>query len=423
MALHCLRSLRCSVAPAARTALLGAIVASAAASAEPARPVDPQPGDATAPDAAQAPADVIRVPAGADTRTATVGDLTGQLPEELDAPTATAVKPGSSEWVVVPIPFKNPLLGAGLEGGVARLYKPADQPNQPRASMYGVGGMYAEGDSWALAAADRRYWADGKVRSTVAAGGGEVYYDLALDSLRQGLRAPVQQSFRGGVLDVAYHLGEHLWVGGGLKFASVSTGIQGFDLGAVDSSVFPGKYRMGILAIKAEQDSRSDEFYPTDGALLRADIWISTTVLGSDSDYVKYEVSYNRYFAFGDRNVLAWRIAGQTVTGNPPFFADPWYGAGVDLRGYTPGVYVGKSLLAAQAEWRWQATRKLGVVAFAGAGGVYGTVQPFRQDDWLPSGGLGLRWRVAEKYRVNFRVDYAWGKGDEQLLISVGEAF
>jgi len=111
------------------------------------------------------------------------------------------------------------------------------------------------------------------------------------------------------------------------------------------------------------------------------------------------------------------------VSGDPPFFAYPWYGSGVDLRGYTPGVYVGKSLLAAQAEWRWQATRKLGLVAFAGGGGVYGKVAPFKQDDWLPAGGLGLRWRVADKYRVNFRIDYAWAKGDETLIVSVGEAF
>jgi hemolysin activation/secretion protein len=95
----------------------------------------------------------------------------------------------------------------------------------------------------------------------------------------------------------------------------------------------------------------------------------------------------------------------------------------VDLRGYAPGTYIGRSLAAAQAEWRWQATQRIGLVAFGGVGGVWGDVPIFEQDDFLPAGGVGLRWRLTEKFRVNFRIDYAWGKDDEVLLISVGEAF
>lgn len=53
------------------------------------------------------------------------------------------------------------------------------------------------------------------------------------------------------------------------------------------------------------------------------------------------------------------------------------------------------------------------------AGDLYWTVHPLS----LQAVGLGLRWRLTEKFRVNFRVDYAWGKDDDVLLISVGEAF
>ena len=405
-------------------ALLAVTAASSAGSTEPMGSSDAAKPEVHLTAAPQSAGDTIRVPAGADWRSPAGADMTEGLPQVLDAPSAkNPSEQRPSEWVVAPIPFNNPLLGAGLAGGVARLYKPADQPAQQRASMYGAGGMYAMNGSWALAAADRRYWAEGEIRSTLAAGTGEVRYDLGLNNSGQEQNAAVKQVFRGGVLDVAYHLRDRLWVGGGLKFARVTTTIPGLPVDVSDASLFLGEYSMGIFNMRAEWDTRSDEFYPTDGILVHADINVSATALGSDSNYAKYEVSYNAYQAIDERNTLAWRVAAQTVSGDPPFFAFPWYGSGVDLRGYTPGIYVGRSLFAAQAEWRWQATRKLGLVAFAGGGGVYGKVPPFKQDDWLPAGGLGLRWRVADKYRVNFRIDYAWAKGDQTLIISVGEAF
>lgn len=406
------------------TALVGTLAFSRSAFAGPSDPAGATSEEHRPASAAQSPGDIVRVPAGADWQSPAGADMTEGLPQILDTPSTK--EPGEqrpSEWVAVPIPFNNPLLGAGLAGGVVRLYRPADQPTQPRASIYGAGGMYATNGSWALAAVDRRYWADGQIRTTLGGGTGEVRYDLGLNDSSQGSSASVKQVFRGGVLDVAYHLREQIWVGGGLKFARVNTSTPALELNVGDPLLFPGEYQMGIFNMKAEWDSRTDEFYPTNGTLVHADINVSTAVLGSDSNYAKYEVFYNSYKAIDERNTLAWRVVAQTVSGDPPFFALPWYGSGVDLRGYTPGTYVGKSLLAAQAEWRWQATNKLGLVAFAGGGGVYGKVPAFKQDDWLPAGGLGLRWRVADKYRVNFRIDYAWGKGDETLIVSVGEAF
>jgi outer membrane protein assembly factor BamA len=227
------------------------------------------------------------------------------------------------------------------------------------------------------------------------------------------------------MFDVAFTPRDHLWLGGGYKYARLTANLHDVeDLDVGDPSLVPSRtYDLGILNLNADWDTRSNEFYPTSGMLIHADINISATATGSDASYVAYVIAYNSYHAINDRNVLAWRVAGETVTGDPPFFARPWYGSGTDLRGYTPGVYVGQSLLAAQAEWRFQATTKLGLVAFAGTGGVYGKTPGFQQDDWLPAGGIGIRWRVADDYHLNFRVDYAWGKGDQTLLISVGEAF
>jgi hypothetical protein len=43
--------------------------------------------------------------------------------------------------------------------------------------------------------------------------------------------------------------------------------------------------------------------------------------------------------------------------------------------------------------------------------------------DLLPSGGLGVRFRIAKANPVNFRLDYAYGNDGSAVYLSVGEAF
>ncbi len=371
----------------------------------------------------------IKVPVGLDAKAPPGADLTSGFADTFPTGSSSeGPEAGHGEWVFVPIPFKNALLGAGLQFGAGRLYKPADRPAQKQTSMFGVGGMWAEGGSWAAAAGDRRYWGnDADFRSTIVGGAGEVFYPVVVISPELiNLRIPVSQQFSGGLVKLGYEAREHLWLNAGFKFAT--TEIQATGIEITDDNLRVGlepdiTIDLAVLSVSADWDTRSDQFYPRDGSLISADVGVSNTAYGADSDYVVYELSYSGYQAFGEQHTLAWRLAGKYTTGDPPFFALPWYGSGVDLRGYTPGTYIGKSLATAQAEWRWQATKRIGLVAFGGVGGVWGDVPIFEQDDFLPAGGLGFRWRLTEKFRVNFRIDYAWGKDDEVLLISVGEAF
>ena len=369
----------------------------------------------------------IRVPVGLDTKAPPGADLTGGFADTFPSGGgAEAPAAGEGEWVFVPIPFKNALLGAGVQAGAGRLYKPAGRPEQQQASMFGVGGMYAEGGSWAAVVGDRRYWGkQADVRSTAVAGLGEVSYPIVVVGPQVTLSVPMEQSFEGGLLKLGYEVRDHLWLSAGFKFATTEIVIKGLDIEIPGSFALQPKLDIDLatLTVSADWDSRSDQFYPRDGSLISAEIGHADTVYGSDSNYTVYDLSYNGYLPLGEQHTLAWRLAGKTVAGDPPFFALAWFGSGVDLRGYTPGTYIGKGMAAAQAEWRWQATRRLGLVAFGGIGGVWGDIPTFEQDNLLPAGGLGLRWRLTEKFRVNFRIDYAWGKDDEVLLISVGEAF
>ena len=366
----------------------------------------------------------LATPAGLDSETPAGVDLTSGFIEGLDAGAGPWTKgEGEGEWLVVPIPFKNGLLGVGVQVGAARLYKPASRPEQDKASLFGIGAMYAEGGSWAVAGGDRRYWADERIRSTLAAGVGEINYPIRLDTENLYVQVPVFQTFSGALFQLGYQVRDNLWISGGYKRASSKVTLGEFDAGISSFLDLERTYDLALAGIKLDWDTRSDQFFPTSGALVSASVDLADTALGAYRDYQVYELSYNGYRAVDERNTLAWRVSGKTVGGDPPFFSLAWYGSGVDLRGYAPGTYIGRSLAAAQAEWRWQATQRIGLVAFGGVGGVWGDAPVFEQDDFLPAGGLGLRYRLTEKFRVNFRIDYAWGKDDEVLLISVGEAF
>jgi len=90
------------------------------------------------------------------------------------------------------------------------------------------------------------------------------------------------------------------------------------------------------------------------------------------------------------------------------------------MRGYPAGRYRENAMFATQAEFSVSLPKRFGAAAFAG---VAPSLSEFSGDQLLPSVGLGVRWMVAPKNKINLRVDYAWGDGDQALYISIGEAF
>jgi len=129
----------------------------------------------------------------------------------------------------------------------------------------------------------------------------------------------------------------------------------------------------------------------------------------------------NHYRPIRSSGVLASRLLLEYVGGDAPFFLFPAYGANVDLRGYQTGTYRDRFLLAGQIEYRHRFTPRIGAVAFAGVG----TVAPDfgSWDTSLPSAGGGFRYVLAKENNVSLRIDYAWGRDDEQFYVGVGESF
>jgi outer membrane translocation and assembly module TamA len=63
-------------------------------------------------------------------------------------------------------------------------------------------------------------------------------------------------------------------------------------------------------------------------------------------------------------------------------------------------------------------------VAFAGVGQVAADFDDMNSSNWLPGGGVGVRWMAAPENKVNIRADVAWGEGEGTLFyLAIGEAF
>ena len=94
------------------------------------------------------------------------------------------------------------------------------------------------------------------------------------------------------------------------------------------------------------------------------------------------------------------------------------------MRGYTAGEYFADNLISVQAEYRWKPFTRLGFVVFGGYSALFdGDWYELNEADYYGSFGAGVRFRILQSERVNFRVDWAWGKDEDAYYVSLREAF
>jgi outer membrane protein assembly factor BamA len=343
------------------------------------------------------------------------------LVDDLDRPASSQTSQGN--WVVAPIPFRNELLGIGLVLGAGYLYGVPKTDREARHSIAAAAGMYAEGGSWTALAAHRGYWSDQRRRTTVAIATGELLYDIELQLEDSNRTLGVKQKFSGISLEAAARVGDHGWLGLGYRGGETEVLVPGLTRALPEELATGNTIEMSSVLLDGEIDTRDSDLYPRSGRYAQIEAQIARQELGSDRDYLSLELEWNSYRPIGDAHVLAWRVAGKIVDGDAPFFAMSWFGAGVDLRGYTPGRYIGESMITAQAEWRWQAAPRWGFTAFGGVGKVSGALGDIDTDPWLPAGGVGVRFRLAKALPLNLRADFAWGRDDSTFSLAIGEAF
>ncbi|KAF2506977.1 BamA/TamA family outer membrane protein [Flavobacterium zhairuonense] len=170
-------------------------------------------------------------------------------------------------------------------------------------------------------------------------------------------------------------------------------------------------------------DTRDAIYYPTKGNKIRAR-WISYPEwFGNEVNANKIISEYNSYYSVRDKkDVVAARFAGKFGLGNISFEQQVTIGND-DIRGYSEGKYRGDGLMAIQGEYRYNFSKRMGAVGFAGVATIYGSDTP--SFDWklYPGAGVGYRYRAFKNEKFNVGLDGAVGKGDWGIYFRIGEAF
>lgn len=333
----------------------------------------------------------------------------------------TRLKIQDGNFVAVPIPSANPTLDAGLIAGAAYFYpQTAEQEEEQPASVTGLAGMYTTNESWALGGFHQAYWRDDKWRFTGMLGAAD---------LRLSLVAPAELDDSGSAdwrVDGVFlnaRLSRRLtgdWYAGGM-FRLIDSGqsieiqsgeeFANFDLDADIKTV-----GMGILL---EYDSRDMPTGPYAGSHFKAEGLFNVQAIGSNEDYQTYTLEFRSYHQMSDSLVLAWQLRGCQKDGKVPL----WDACLIKLRGFAAFDYLGQSSVSGQAELRWRAYKRLGLVAFGGGGWAGESFRTAGNNETTPSYGAGIRFEVLPAKRLNMRLDFAWSENSNGVYLSVGEAF
>jgi len=171
-------------------------------------------------------------------------------------------------------------------------------------------------------------------------------------------------------------------------------------------------------------DSRDSIFYPTAGSFHQFSAMVFGRGLGSNFTFNRLYLELRRYIRFSYAHCLAFQTRCLIQTGNPPFWRMGLLGGPESMRGYYLGRYRDRNMIALQAEYRWVPILwRFGLVAFAGLGDVAATLGGFDLGRLRYSYGVGLRFVVDAKQRLNLRLDFGFGHDTSGVYFTAGEAF
>ncbi len=148
--------------------------------------------------------------------------------------------------------------------------------------------------------------------------------------------------------------------------------------------------------------------------------------IGSDYNFYGLNLDVRSSHKTGNRNVLAWQVYGNFLSGDVPFNQLALMGGEMIMRGYYSGRYRDKNMIAAQAEHRWlpfKFSKRFGGTVFAAAAVVAPRVNEFTWKHIRPSGGVGLRYLLFPKKDIFLRLDLGFTKEGPGFYLFTGEAF
>lgn len=280
------------------------------------------------------------------------------------------------------------------------------------ASKTGIGAFYSTNKSWFTVAFQKLYLKEDKIRAVWALGSGDQNFQY-LDDVSD-IDEPTYVDYSTKVTFVVtsftYNIFSRFYTGLKYKYSNSTTK---FDNGDPDEIT-----RLNGIGIPSSFDNRDYIYNPSNGFYVNLNYMNYGKWLGNDDDnaYSFLQLDFNNYHRINEKGVLASRLYYYSALGSVPFIGEKAVG-GKDLRGYSEGTYRSDMIMALQTEYRYQIYKKWGAVAFAGV------AETFDHSGLLPAGGVGARYLIIPKRKINAGIDVAVGKGDWGMYFRVSEAF
>jgi outer membrane protein assembly factor BamA len=343
----------------------------------------------------------------------------GSIPQSPTAglPTSHESKLGFSQgsFFAAPIPSLSPTFGTGLTIVGGYLFK-ADE--ESKNSFLG-GGAYRTtngSEGYGLAASialDSNRW-----QATIFGGTVEVNYDLFV----LGEAIPISQEGDLAQMELLYGFTPEL--ASGLGFRYLNTSITRESGGILPNwADRDAELKIASYGWLFDWDRRNDSFYPTTGSNLGFSLY-QNEILDTDRDYQKAVLLFDYYLSPLPRGVIATRLALCQVSDGTPFFDACSLGGTDSFRGFSVTEHLGEQLASFQAAYRGLIGDRFGYAVFAGAGQVNTRFDLSRDDNLNYAGGVGVRYRLTEKFPLDLSADVALNDDrEETFYVYVGQRF
>lgn len=222
------------------------------------------------------------------------------------------------------------------------------------------------------------------------------------------------------------NLGNHFFLGGIIEHQNVLA-VNYIAGGLFDQQNITGRngYHTLGLGISFTNDTRNHAFTPSRGRFAQLFLTGNNNSWGSSFNFFSLVADYRQYIPIANKSVLALQAYSLNGFGDEiPLRNLGSLGGSNSMRGYYSGRYRDKNLFVIQSEYRLPIYKRIGAVAFGSIGNVGNNFAEITNSEIKYSYGGGIRFALNKKEKLNLRIDYGLGKGNNHgLYFQIGEAF
>jgi hypothetical protein len=331
-------------------------------------------------------------------------------------------------YAAIPVVNYNTSMGVILGAMGSAYYKLNENDTISPSSTSMLFGMWTSNKSWLGLGVQKFYINEDKWRGTLVAGKGNFFFQF-FQGLPGGMVGQYNDNriwidfdteAKFGLIEVQRQVVKNLYLGIEGFFNSAETTYD-LPIGEIKPTT---SATMNSLGYTLQFDSRDDVNFPVSGYFVNFKNRFVREWIGASVDFDRYELSANYFWDIKENShsVLVSRVYAKVASGDVPFEGQNFIG-GDDLRGYSKGEFRGEQIYAIQAELRQKVYKKFGMVGFVGVGSAVNAFSEIPDNDILPSIGVGVRYLMIAKEKVNIGVDVGVGKNDWSLTFRIGEAF